>query len=67
MSACPGKSGIFSLEKKGIEIENENGVKQYIGEGVFSRIFTGFNTPSSIKKLLIAIMEKGESELYNEK
>ena len=66
-SKFKGKSGIFSLEKKGIEIENENGVKQYIGEGVFSRIFTGFNTPSSIKKLLIAIMEKGESELYNEK
>ncbi len=39
----------YLVLKKGIEIENENGVKQYIGEGVFSRIFTVFQTPSSIK------------------
>lgn len=65
-SKLKGKSGIFRLEKKGIEIENENGVTQYIGEGIFSRIFTQFSTPSSIKKLLIAIMEKEELEIYDE-
>jgi hypothetical protein len=65
-SKFKGKSGIFRLEKKGIEIENENGVTQYIGEGIFSRIFTQFNTLSSIKKLLIAIMEKEELKIYDE-
>lgn len=59
-SKLNGKSGIFSLEEKGIEIKNENGVTQYIGEGLFSRIFTRFNTPSSIKKLLITSMEEIE-------
>ena len=57
-SKFKGKNGIFSLEGKGIEIENENGVKQYIGGGVFSRVFTELNTPSSIKKLLMTSMEK---------
>lgn len=56
-----GKNGIFSLEEKGIQIENGNGVTQYIGEGVFSRVFTGFNTPSSIKKLLITSLEKADT------
>lgn len=59
-SKFKGKHGIFSLEGKGIEIENEKGIKQYIGEGVLSRIFTRFNTPSAIKKLLISSMEKIE-------
>lgn len=59
-SKLKGKNGIFSLEKRGIEIENEKGVTQYILGGVFSRIFTELNTPSSIKKLLIASMEKAE-------
>ena len=44
-----------------IQIENGNGVTQYIGEGVFSRVFTGFNTPSSIKKLLITFLEKADT------
>lgn len=60
-SNLKGKYGIFSLEGKGIENENENGVVQYIGEGVFSRVFTGLNTLSSIKKLLITSLEKSES------
>jgi len=59
-SKMKGKSGIFSLGKRGIEITNEKGQKQYISEGVFSRIFTGLVTPSSVKKLLIAIGEKAD-------
>lgn len=62
-SKFKGKNGIFSLEGKGIEIKNENGVTQYIGEGVFSRVFTGLNNPSSIKKLLITSMEKAELQI----
>lgn len=53
---------IFTLEGKGIELRDKNGVTQYIGEGIFSRIFTGLNTPSSMRKLLIALMEKDNIE-----
>ncbi len=53
-----GKTGIFSLEKRGIELENEKGVKQYVGEGIFSRIFTEFNRPRSIKDFLITAMNR---------
>lgn len=53
-----GKTGIFSLEKRGIELENEKGVKQYVGEGIFSRIFTEFNRPHSIKDFLITAMNR---------
>ena len=52
-SKFKGKSGIFSLNKRGLELESKEGKKQHIGEGIFSRIFTGFNTPSSMKKILI--------------
>lgn len=58
-STMKRKSAIFSLDKKGIEITNKNGMIQYVGEGIFSRVFTGFNTPSAVKKVLITI---GESE-----
>lgn len=53
-----GKTGIFSLEKRGIELENEKGIKQYIGEGIFSRIFTGLNRPHSMKDFLVTTMDR---------
>lgn len=62
-SNIKGKNGIFSLDGKGIEVENKKGITQVIGSGIFSRIFTGLNKPSSIKKLLIASMEKEELQL----
>lgn len=53
-----GKTGIFSLEKREIELENEKGIKQYIGEGIFSRIFTGLNRPHSMKDFLVTTMDR---------
>lgn len=47
-----GNQGIFSLEGCGIELENNEGIKQILGEGVFSRMFTSLNTPSSLIKYL---------------
>ena len=47
-----GNQGIFSLEGCGIELENNEGLKQILGEGVFSRMFTSLNTPSSLIKYL---------------
>lgn len=58
-----GKGGqLFTLEGKGIELRDEKGRKQYLGEGIFSRMFTGLNTPSSMRKLLKALLEKGFAE-----
>lgn len=57
-STMRGKNAIFCLNKRGIEITNINGMIQYIGEGIFSRIFTGLNTPSSVKKILVTIGER---------
>ena len=57
-SKLKGKNKIFTLDKEGIEIKNEHGKKQYIGEGIFSRMFTALNTPSAMKKLLITALEK---------
>lgn len=47
-----GKNVIYKFGKKGIEITDVNGQVQYICNGSFSRIFTGLNMPSSVKKLL---------------
>lgn len=47
-----GNQGIFSLEGRGVELKNNEGLKQDLGEGIFSRMFTGLNTPSSLKKYL---------------
>ena len=46
-----GNQNIFSLEGCGVEIKRE-GFSLELGQGVFSRMFTSFVLPSSIKKLL---------------
>lgn len=51
---------IFTLNDCGVELSNENGVKQYLGEGIFSRMFTSLNTPSSLFYYLKTVMEYSE-------
>lgn len=55
-----GKMKIFTLNDCGVELSNENGVKQYLGEGIFSRMFTSLNTPSSLFYYLKTVMEYSE-------
>lgn len=45
------KNALFSLDGCGVEIKKGNAVSQ-IGEGIFSRMFTHFTLPSSLKELL---------------
>lgn len=56
-SKLKGKNKIFNINGKGIEIQNNKREKSYICDGIFSRMFTAFNTPSSIKKLFITSIE----------
>lgn len=53
-----GKSGIFSIDGRGIELCSKEGIVQQLGSGIFSRMFTSLNTPSSIERFLTAGMEK---------
>ena len=57
-----GKIGIFNLDGRAVEIFDERGITQQIGEGIFSRMFTHLNTPSSLKKLLKSIIQKVDEE-----
>lgn len=56
MGQCDKKNYAIST----IELMDENGVIQYLGEGVFSRMFTNLNTPSSLRNYLITTMEYTE-------
>ena len=51
-----GNQTVFSLKGCGVEIKRE-GYSLELGEGVFSRMFTRFVLPSSIKKLLSLSLE----------
>lgn len=55
-SNMKGSNKIFDIHGRGIEIQ-KYGISQYIGQGIFSRMFTAFNTPESMKKLLLATFE----------
>ena len=55
-SKMKGSNKIFDIDGQGIVVE-KNGMSVEIGQGVFSRMFTSFTTPSSIKKLLMATLE----------
>ena len=55
-----GKVKIFTLNNCGIELKNEKGTKQYLGEGIFSRMFTSLNTPISLVYYLKTTMEYSE-------
>lgn len=57
-----GKIGIFNLDGRAVEICDERGITQQIGEGIFSRMFTHLNTPSSLKKLLKSIIQKVDED-----
>ena len=59
-SEFKGKMKIFTLNDCGVELSNANGIKQYLGEGIFSRMFTCLNTPSSLLYYLKTSMEKSE-------
>lgn len=50
-----GESRIFDINGQGVEIERD-GMKQVIGRGIFSRLYTSFLTPSSIKNLLLTML-----------
>lgn len=53
-----GSNKIFDIDGQGIAVE-KNGISVEIGQGVFSRMFTSFTTPSSIKKLIMDALEHG--------
>jgi hypothetical protein len=55
-SNMKGSNKIFDIHGRGIKIQ-KYGISQYIGQGIFSRMFTAFNTPESMKKLLLATFE----------
>lgn len=48
---------IFLLDGQRVELSDENGNHLMIGDNAFTRMFTAFNYPSSIKKLLKKTME----------
>lgn len=56
-SKMKGSNKIFDIKGQGIEIE-KNGIKIEVGQGIFSRMFTAFNTPSSMKKVFRASVEQ---------
>lgn len=60
-SNLKGKNKIFSLDGCGIEINDKNGASQLIGDGIFSRMFTSFNTPLSMRKYLCTVIEKSNT------
>lgn len=49
-----GPTRIFAIDGCGIEIKKA-GASQYLCDGIFTRIFTEFNTPSSIVKNLLTV------------
>lgn len=51
-SKMKGVNRIFDIDGQGIEIEKD-GMKQVIGHGIFSRLYTSFITPSSAKEMLL--------------
>lgn len=59
-SKLKGSNKMFDIDGRGVAIEKD-GIELQVGQGIFSRMFTNFNTPSSIKKLLLATLE------YNKK
>lgn len=54
-----GSNKIFDINGQGIELE-KNEMSMQIGTGIFSRMFTSFNTPLSIKKLLMTTYSAAE-------
>lgn len=48
-----GKQQLFTLNGCGVELIDDEGGKQQIGQGIFSRMFTSLNTPSSLRKYLV--------------
>lgn len=63
-SKLKGSNKMFDIDEQGIVIEKD-GMELQIGQGIFSRIFTNFNTPSSIKKLLLATFESARKQEDN--
>ncbi|WP_125116767.1 hypothetical protein [Agathobaculum sp. Marseille-P7918] len=55
-SKMKGSNKIFDVNGQGILIEKDD-VSIEVGQGIFSRMFTSFNTPSSIRKLLLTTFE----------
>ncbi len=52
-SEFKGKQHLFEIDGCGIELTSNEGGKQYIGGGIFSRMFTSLNTPSALKRYLV--------------
>ena len=56
-----GVNKVFDINGQGIEIEMA-GIKHVIGHGVFSRLYTSFLTPSSVKQLLLTMFASSQLE-----
>lgn len=59
-SKMKGSNKIFDIDGQGVEIEKD-GTTIEIGQGIFSRMFTSFTTPSSIKKYLMATLDQSKN------
>lgn len=58
-SKLKGSNKMFDIDGQGIVVEKD-GMKLQIGQGIFSRLFTNFITPSSIKKLIFTMLENNK-------
>lgn len=57
-SKFQGKKQLFMINGKGVELIDKEGNTQQIGNGIFSRMFTCLNTPSSLRRYLVESNEK---------
>lgn len=58
-SKLKGSNKMFDIDGQGIVVEKD-GMKLQIGQGIFSRLFTNFITPSSIKKLIFTMLDNNK-------
>lgn len=54
-SKMKGVNRVFDIDGQGIEIEKD-GIKQVVGHGILSRLYTSFITPSTAKEILLELL-----------
>lgn len=57
-STYKGKKQLFTIDGCGVELIDSEGDKQQLGYGIFSRMFTSLNTPSSLRRYLVESYRK---------